>query len=343
MNKMILFLFAVVLTLSCGSRTGNKSQTVDKHSEAYIRQRIDTIYKTVGKTTYDSEGNEVDYIHNPFNRDSAYCSQRYYALMQEASRLCDETGDILYDYDYWVCGQDFSDDWSCSVDRVYEITDSSALVNLIIHNFDDTETTIALRFERDDWYIDDFSPSEDGNDDKKYLRETIRQCLKAGIANPLERLPYFPAIDRYLADFIGSQYAKGEHCVPVYSIVGVDERNAEDVLVWGSFWVFNYNLVGDTLKCVSGGGHPGLMHVRQTEKGFEVTAFDQVEDGSRFLPTAKKIFGDKFDAFQAINSDDQKRERLRAEALADYVKKHSLRATLYQDYGWPAKRLGEIE
>ena len=29
---------------------------VDKHSEAYIRQRIDTIYKFVGKITYDAEG-----------------------------------------------------------------------------------------------------------------------------------------------------------------------------------------------------------------------------------------------------------------------------------------------
>ena len=84
----------------------------------------------------------------------------------------------MYDYDYWVCGQDWSDDWSCKVAKVYEITDSTALVDLNIHNFSDIETTIALRFERDDWYIDDFSPSKDGNDDKKYLRETIRQGMK---------------------------------------------------------------------------------------------------------------------------------------------------------------------
>ena len=191
MKKLILLLFTVVFMLSCGNKTGKvvgdtDSLTVDsvadagidKHSKAYIRQRIDTIYKTVGKTTYDSEGKEVSYIHNPFNRDSAYCSQRYYALMQEAMQICDETGDILYDYDYWVCGQDFSDDWSYSVAKIYEITDSTALVDLNIHNFGDSETTIALRFERDDWYIDDFSPSKDGNDDKKYLRETIRQGLK---------------------------------------------------------------------------------------------------------------------------------------------------------------------
>ena len=150
---------------------------------------------------------------------------------------------------------------------------------------------------------------------------------------------YFPAIDRYLTDSIGSYYAKGEHCVPIHSIVAVDERNSENILVWGDFWVFNYNQVGDTLKCVSGGSHPGLMHIRQTEKGFEVTAFDQVEDGSRYLPTAKKIFGDKYDAFHAINSDEKNRERLRAEGLSVYAKKNGLAVNLYQDHGWPAKKL----
>ena len=72
-----------------------------------------------------------------------------------------------------------------------------------------------------------------------------------------------------------------------------------------------------------------------------MTAFDQVEDGSRYLPTVKKIFGDKFNAFQAINSDEKSRVRLRAEGLATYAKKNGLAVTLYQDYGWPAKKLEE--
>lgn len=189
MKKQIILFLAAASMLNCGNKTGKTvSDTdslavdstvadagIDKHSEAYIRQRIDTIYKGVGKSTYDSEGREIDYIHSPFNRDSAYCSERYYALMKEALEICSETGEILYDYDYWVRGQDFSDDWSCKVTKVYEITDSTALVDLMIHNFDDIETTIALRFERDDWYIDDFTPE---SDDKEYLRETIRQGLK---------------------------------------------------------------------------------------------------------------------------------------------------------------------
>ena len=99
--------------------------------------------------------------------------------MQEALEICDETGDILYDYDCWVCGQDISDDWSYKVAKVYHVTDSTALVDMIIHNFSDTEKTIALHFERDDWYIDDFNPSPNGNDDKASLRSIIKQGKEA--------------------------------------------------------------------------------------------------------------------------------------------------------------------
>ena len=188
MNKIFILSLVATLFVACGSKTGKavsdadslavdsiNSSVVDMHSEAYIRQRIDTIYKFVGKITYDADGNR-NYNYSPFNLDSAYCSQRYYALMQRALAICDKTGDILYDYDYWVCGQDISDDWSYKVAKVYNVTDSTALVDMIIHNFSDQENTIALRFERDDWYIDDFSPSSDGNDDKAYLRRVIKQA-----------------------------------------------------------------------------------------------------------------------------------------------------------------------
>ena len=191
MKKIFLFSLVAIMSVACGGKAGKavsdtdslavdsvNDSVVDKHSEAYIRQRIDTIYKFVGKITYDADGNR-DYNYSPFNLDSAYCSERYYALMQKASAICDETGDILYDYDYWVCGQDISDDWSYKVTKVYNVTDSTALVDMIIHNFSDTDNTIALRFERDDWYIDDFSPSDDGNDDKASLCLVIKQGKEA--------------------------------------------------------------------------------------------------------------------------------------------------------------------
>ena len=147
---------------------------------------------------------------------------------------------------------------------------------------------------------------------------------------------YLAAVERYLVDTIGSQYSPGELCIPCAIIVGVDEQNHDSVLVWGDFWVFNYNVVGDTLKTVSGGSHPGMMSVIKTDLGYHVAAFDQVVDGSGNLESAKRIFGDKYDAFHAINSDQDKREEARAQFISSYVKENGLDVTMYQDYGWPA-------
>ena len=147
---------------------------------------------------------------------------------------------------------------------------------------------------------------------------------------------YSLAIDRFLIDSIGAYYAEGEYCIPTKTIIDVDDKNTEDILVYGDYWVFNYNLVGDTLKTVSGGDHPGLMHVKQTYDRFEVIAFDRVEDGSDYLPSAQKIFGDKFNEFQHISSDEKTREQNRMKTISEYVKKNNIPATMYQDYGWDA-------
>ena len=149
------------------------------------------------------------------------------------------------------------------------------------------------------------------------------------------------AIEDYLVNVIGKNYAEAEHCIPSPFIVNTDDSNKDDVLVWGDFWVFNYDIVGDTLKTVSGGDHPGLMHLKKTDKGFEVTGFDAVEDGTGNMESAKRIFGDSFDAFWELNSNQEKREDVRLHFIADYVKKHNLPVKMVQDYGWPAVALPE--
>ena len=148
-------------------------------------------------------------------------------------------------------------------------------------------------------------------------------------------------IDQYIVDTFGKQYSQAEVCIPQQIVVATDESDAQDIKVWGDFWVFNYNTAGDTLKTASGGSHPGLMHLKKGEKGYEVTAFDQVGDGSQFEPTAKKIFGDKYDAFMKMHSNDKEREQNRAQGIAKYAKAHDLKVTMYQDFGWPAVKLPE--
>ena len=149
------------------------------------------------------------------------------------------------------------------------------------------------------------------------------------------------AVEDYLVNVIGKNYAEAEHCIPCPIIISTDDGNKDNVLVWGDFWVFNYDQSGDTLKTVSGGDHPGLMHLKKTENGFVVTNFEAVEDGAGNMESAKRIFGNNYEAFWEINSNQEKREDIRQHFVADYVKKHNLAVKLLQDYGWPTVALPE--
>lgn len=180
-------------------------------------------------------------------------------------------------------------------------------------------------------------------------------CLAAGCRNagtapaaapeeetaPVEN--FFTAIDSYLTD-LGDSYAPAELTIPYYSYTLVDDSDPGDIQVWGDFYVFNYKRSGDTLETVSGGNHPGKFHLKKEADGhYAVTGFDAVGDGSQYLPTARKIFGDHYEEFLEAQSNDALKEHTRARAIADYVRAHEIPVKFYKDFGWPAVEIPSAE
>ena len=159
--------------------------------------------------------------------------------------------------------------------------------------------------------------------------------------DPVEGAAYEYMVDEIADEYYGADDDDGVVSVPVVKIVKrVDNEDGSSDL-YGDFQIYNYKVEGDTLKCISGGDHPGKMHVVKEENDddaddndYEVVNFEQVADGSEFEPTAKKIFGDSYDDFAKFLSDDKAKEEARAEALAVYVKTMGLKVTKYQDEGW---------
>ena len=158
-------------------------------------------------------------------------------------------------------------------------------------------------------------------------------CIRY-IANNRKEQAIRQAISDYLLREIAPHYLQGELCVPSLMIV-----HEEDSCVMGDFWVFWYKMKGDTLKTVSGGSHPGMMTLTYANSQPQVIDFERVEDGSRFMPTAKRIFGDYLDVFMTMHSNETIREAVRREQLYEYVQQNGLNAHYYQDYGWDAKEL----
>ncbi len=142
------------------------------------------------------------------------------------------------------------------------------------------------------------------------------------------------AVSDYLVSEIGEQYQKGERCIPVLMMVHEDSLR-----VWGDFWVLWYNRAGDTLKCVSGGNHSGLMTLEKKDGVYKVLSFEQTVDGAGNEASARRIFGEHYDIYQNMHSNEQVREAVRREQLAEYVKQNGLPYRYYQDYGWPAVEL----
>ena len=124
-----------------------------KHTVDYITRRVDSIYANF------QGGNAIDYYRFPDgapNFDSLYCSQRFLSLLAEAKRISEQEGTICLDADHWVVGQDIDEEWDYLLMKVDSITDTTAQVELRIHNFEDQKVVLDLLFERDNWYVDNF-------------------------------------------------------------------------------------------------------------------------------------------------------------------------------------------
>ena len=152
--------------------------------------------------------------------------------------------------------------------------------------------------------------------------------------NPVEAAAY-----KYMAEEASKNFEKADASIPIVNIVHVDFTNPDEVLVYGDFWVDNYNVAGDTLECVSGGNFPGVMHMSKDGDGYIVSSFDMVEDGENFDASAKQLFGDNYDAFMNVYGDDEARAELRKIIVSDYVNLNGLAITQFQDYGWDPVQL----
>lgn len=147
------------------------------------------------------------------------------------------------------------------------------------------------------------------------------------------------AINDYLIKEIGSQYQQGDLCIPSLLVVASEQADSDYVPMLCDCWVFWYNIAGDTLKCVSGGNHSGLISLNGMNGHYTVTAFEQTIDGAGNDASSQRIFGSYYDIYQNIHSNERVREAVRQEQLRYYLKRHNLNIHYYQDYGWPAVKI----
>ena len=146
--------------------------------------------------------------------------------------------------------------------------------------------------------------------------------------------------DEYLgviSDYIiaESMEMNGENAADVYipySIVAhTDDRNPDDILVYGSFNICGYDLLNSTLVAVGGSWDAGIFHLKKTDDGnYEVTSAD--------LPMTEqesiKLFAPLPGLYDKLMANlNETGEELRQEEIADYINANGLYITQWQDFG----------
>lgn len=214
----------------------------------------------------------------------------------------------------------------------------------------DKTHAIATIKVRQKWEDGSFDENSDVEEHKLYMEKVNGQwlisdfdghkadCIRHIAINKKEQAVR-NAVSDYLVNGIGSNYLRGEICVPTLMMVHESEETDNQTLVWGDFWIDWFNVAGDTLKAVSGGSHSGLMTLKKEGDQYKVVSFEQTVDGAGNDASARRIFGPHYDIYQNIHSNQDVREAARKEQLREYVKQHNLNVKYYQDYGWPAVEL----
>ena len=289
------------------------------------------------------------------------CSDSEKQLRERAAELCK----YIPDHELLEQSKDYmTEDFYCVLDTMFnqlpefEAMDHEWLYYFVTGNggtiadFDvvgveqtDKSHATATISVRQKWEDGSFDPSSDVEEHRLAMEkvggkwlisdfdEHKADCIRH-IAINREEQAVRAAISEYLVSDIGEQYRKGELCIPTLQMI-----HEEDGLFMGDFWVMWYNVVGDTLKCVSGGNHAGAITMSKEDGKYKVTGFEQTEDGAGNVASAKRIFGSYYDIYENVHASEQVREAVRREQLKEYAKRNNLNVRYYQDYGWPAVEL----
>ena len=190
---MSIAVMAVVLMMSaCGGKTGKSASntdsvpadsvvmqeaSIDKHTEDYLRERVDSFYSVYKNPKYEKSGHRI-YNGKFVNRDSAYCSKSYKELLAKAEEIAEENEEPLLDYDHCTNSQD-DNNFTYEVGRIDQITDSTAFAEVYGKNYgNDYTIVLGLYFERGDWYVDDFLSPDRKDGEKDYFQNYISDRQK---------------------------------------------------------------------------------------------------------------------------------------------------------------------
>lgn len=144
-----------------------------------VEKRVNDIYNHVFSEYLKS-------VYPPRNVfDSLYFSKDFYHLHKQIGSIENQIKEpIVHDVDYWIGGQDWSNDLSFQVLSVEMLNEKKAVVSINIHNCGhDSKDKLVLTYERDNWFIDDMIGTSSW---REGILQSLEDCKKEGLLPRVE-------------------------------------------------------------------------------------------------------------------------------------------------------------
>jgi len=264
-----------------------------------------------------------------------YMTEDFYAVLEEAFAT-----PAFSPADYEMLFLFTTERWRPEPD--YEILD--------VQKTDKTHARVIINVKEKIWNNDeekDFFIDDDGSRHQIVMEKIDGQWLLADVDGKKQEFEAYNAacrkeqswircMEEYLTDSIAPYYAPADISIPSVILVCYNCDDSMNLRFWCDYWVFNYDVHGDTLVTVSGGNHPGCMTLAQNGDSIRVLHFEQAEEGAGHTASLKRMFGDEYVYYERLKEDDSVLEKHRKESIRNYAGRHHLTITRYKDYGMDA-------
>lgn len=140
------------------------------------------------------------------------------------------------------------------------------------------------------------------------------------------------AIYEYMKDEYNMFIEDNQICIPGY-VIYKEVEEADEILVFGNFWAYGYQLEGAILEAQSGYEMPACFHLKKDGDEYSVITVDRASDGSYMedIQNFTSGYPDVYDMFLTVDND-QRIEAMRV-FVEMYVSDNNLDVAYFAEYG----------
>lgn len=176
---------------------------------------------------------------------------------------------------------------------------------------------------------DKAEPPEDAQADGQMIPVTLPEFTYMGDN------PAIAAIWEYSKNEAMESYSFGDQVVIPGYVVYKEVQSGDELLVFGNFWSYGYQLMGNVLESTSGGEMPACFHLKETSEGYEVVSVEVAGDGAEYDRKIREFTEGYPGVYELyFSGDPDERENAMKEYVSMYVTANNLDIKYLKEYGW---------